>query len=286
MKSFCHLLPNYGLSLLCMFLLCCMQPRTHAEIEWIWVEGGSFIMGMDEPLVSPGRDTIYGYSLPAHEVNVDGFYLSKYEITVEQFRVFCEQTGRSMPEPPAVSAYGDSMHYEWEEGYPMLVSWKEAEAFAHWVGGRLPTEAEWEYAAKGGKLSKGYAYSGSDTAEVVGWVRENADSFFHPVGLLPPNELGLHDMTGNLNEWVQDWYVPGWVPPPGARHNPAGPDTGSLKVSKGVGWYYGSTDVLSSRPLAYSIHRPEVRYQSGIDERTFGFGFRVARSRDAAQFLR
>lgn len=266
----------YLISIL-VLLFQCKQKKDPVDIDWVMVEGGEFTMGMNEPLISPGRDTIYGYTTPEHKVQVSDFLISRYEITVDQYRIYCEQNNLTMPTPPAISPYGDSINYQWQNGYPMLVTWNEAANFAKWAGGRLPTEAEWEYAAKGGNKSKGFAYSGSDTASVVGWVRENSDSTFHPVGQLKPNELGIYDMTGNLNEWVSDWWDPEFDYNNSATLNPTGPDSGQLKISKGVGWYYGAADDLTGTPLKYSIQRSEVRYQSGVDERTYGFGFRIVK---------
>lgn len=251
----------------------CKQKTT--KIDWVFVEGGTFEQGKNQFIVSPKGDTIQGFTSPRRTIRISDFYISKYEITVGQFREFCESTGRKMPEPPAISAYGDSIDFEWKNDLPMLATWDEADAFAQWAGGRLPTEAEWEYAAKGGQKSKGFTYSGSNDAREVGWVQENSDSTLHAVGKLKPNELGIYDMTGNVSEWVSDWYNPekdSLV----SNIDPQGPADGEEKISKGVSWFYRATDD-KGKPLKYGIHMPEVRYQSPRETRNDGFGFRIVK---------
>lgn len=258
------------------FLLLYSCKPSHDKIDWVYVEGGSFEQGKNQTIISPKGDTVRGFTSPNRMVEIDNFYLSKYEITVKQFKEFCESTGRKMPEPPIESAYGIKVFYKWIDENPMLATWDEATDFAKWAGGRLPTEAEWEYAAKGGKKTEGFNYSGSNNQIEVGWVYENSDSIFHKVGLLKPNELGLYDMTGNVSEWVSDWYNPEkdhLV----SKKNPQGPTDGVYKISKGVSWFY-ETQGADHKPVEYGIHMPEVRYQSPRETRNDGFGFRIAKS--------
>ena len=200
---------NLSLALLLVVIFSsCDKKQEAMSIDWVFVEGGTFEQGKNQFVVSPKGDTITGFTSPNRMVELSDFYLSKHEITVGQFKLFCQSTGRKMSEPPLENAYGQRSNYTWEDDMPMLATWDEAHAFAEWAGGRLPTEAEWEYAAKGGQKSNGYRYSGSDNPLEIGWVGDNSDSTFHKVGLLKPNELGLHDMTGNISEWVSDWYNP------------------------------------------------------------------------------
>lgn len=256
-------------------LLACNQKPKNSNIEWVFVEGGRFEQGKNQFILSPKGDTVFGMTSPNRLIELNDFYISKYEITVKQFKEYIASTNKEMPKPPIESAYAIEVNYQWEDDNPMLATWTEANEYAKWAGGRLPTEAEWEYAAKGGQKTKGYTYSGSNDATEVGWVGENADSIFHPVGKLKPNELGLYDMTGNVGEWVYDWYNPeedSLV----SKLNPQGPSHGAYKISKGLSWFYDAQKA-DGTPLVYGIHMPEVRYQSPVNTRNDGFGFRIVK---------
>lgn len=264
-------------------LISCSPKSQQTQVNWVFVEGGSFLQGKHQFILSKGGDTVTSLShSPRRTVQLNDFYIGAAEVTVKEFKEFCRHTQRQMPDPPSETAYGEPSTYRWQDKYPMLATWSEAEAYAKWVGGRLPTEAEWEYAAMGGQKSKGFTYSGSNVPREVGWVSENADSTFHPVKLLKPNELGLYDMTGNLNEWVSDWYNPE-KDYQGNIENPQGPPEPEgkrkMKISKGVGWYYDSEDD-NGNPIKIGIHMPELRYQSPIETRNNGFGFRLAKDKE------
>lgn len=185
------------------------------SINMIFVEGGNFNMGCDDSDSACKED-----SKPVRNVRVNSFYISKYEITVGQFKEFCKQTSRELPR--VENELGDSAPIS-------NVDWQTANAFAKWAGGRLPTEAEWEYAARGGNKSMGYSFSGSDNPDDV---IACSDLKFHIVGSKNPNELGIYDMSGNLIEWCSDWYSPSYYAIMNPD-NPRGPSDGKEKVTRG-----------------------------------------------------
>ena len=131
-------------------------------------------------------------------------------------------------------------------GYPQrpveYVSWNDCQEFItklNQITGknfRLPTEAEWEYAARGGNKSQGYKYSGSNTIDNVAWYDDNSSSQTHDVKTKQANELGIYDMSGNVWEWCQDWYGSSYYSS-SPENNPTGPTSGSNRVYRGVGWY-------------------------------------------------
>ncbi|HZY82791.1 MAG TPA: SUMF1/EgtB/PvdO family nonheme iron enzyme [Cyclobacteriaceae bacterium] len=162
--------------------------------EMIKVQGGKFMMGDD----AGDKD-----EKPAREVSVSDFSIAKTEVTRGQWRNFCLSTGRKMPEDP---------WFRQSEQHPVVnVSWDHAMAYCLWLSDvtgkhyRLPSEAEWEFAARGGLKSKGFPYSGGKNADSVAWLGRKTEGTM-PVAQKAPNELGLYDMTGNVWEWTSDWY--------------------------------------------------------------------------------
>jgi formylglycine-generating enzyme required for sulfatase activity len=196
-----------------------------SHIEFVDIPGGTFIMG--SPVTEQGRkdDEIQ------HKVTLSAFKMSKYPITFEQYDLFCDATGRTKP-------------WGRERGnLPVSqVTWYDAAAFAEWMGCRLPTEAEWEYAARantttpfntGECLTTDQAnFNGKepDTNCEKGKFRNAA----LPVGSFPPNAFGLYDMHGNIWEWTNDWYGEYDI---NEKMNPKGPEKGSRKVDRGGGYY-------------------------------------------------
>lgn len=205
-------------------------PNTTSDIigdfDMVYVEGGTFTMGATS---EQGSDA-YSDERPTHSVTVSDFYIGKYEVTQAQWRAV-------MGSNPSYFT-GDNLPVE-------QVSWDDIQEFITKLNTmtgktfRLPTEAEWEYAARGGDKSKGYKYSGSNTLDNVAWYTNNSSSKTHPVGQKQPNELGLYDMSGNVWEWCQDWYG---SYSSSSQTNPTGPSSGSRRVLRGGSCYNFARD--------------------------------------------
>ena len=183
--------------------------------EMVLVEAGTFEMGSVDG---------YDNEQPVHNVTISKpFFIGKYEVTFEEYDIFCEDTQRYNKPDDRGQGRGD---------HPVIgVDWHDAIEYCNWLsekeglalcysgkgkvtqcdfsanGYRLPTEAEWEYAARGGTNSEGFQFAGSNDPDNVAWYGDNSGGVIHSVGLKEPNELGLFDMSGNLFEWCWDWYV-------------------------------------------------------------------------------
>jgi len=198
------------------------------------IPAGSFEMGDSKN--AGGQKNWMKRSRPVHRVELDAFYMDVHEVTVGQFREFVNQSGHK---------YGgnwDSVaKYSPGDGYPMVyVSCSDATAYAKWVGKRLPTEAEWEYAARGGLVGKRYPWGDEithDDANYSGTGGKDKWKYSSPVGSFAANDYGLYDMIGNVYEWCQDWYGSDYYSKSPAK-NPLGPDTGSYRVLRGGFWNY------------------------------------------------
>ena len=215
------------------------------------VEGGSFVMGATSDQYDPDTYT----DKPAHLVFLSPFYIATTEVTNRLWRAVMNE--REMLD---LSGYPD---------HPVaFVSWHEAQEFIRRLDSitgmpfRLPTEAEWEFAARGGEQSKHFRFSGSNEADTVGWLYPLAEQWTHHVARKLPNELGLYDMTGNVAEWCQDIYGPYQL---STRPDPCGADTGSFRIVRG-----GSFDncIANSHLSVRRWYEPET---------SVGYiGFRVA----------
>ena len=181
------------------------------KFAMVEVEGGTFKMGDNSNLDSK----------PIHKVKLNGFAIGQTEVTQDLWKAVmgynpCNPEGAKLPIEN--------------------VSWNDCQTFIQKLNQltgqqfRLPTEAEWEYAARGGNLSKGYKYSGGNSIEEVAWFSDNSDYKLHVVAEKAPNELGIYDMSGNVYEWCQDWYGDYSSEP---VSNPTGPNSGEQRIYRG-----------------------------------------------------
>ena len=199
----------------------------------VLVEGGTFMMGATAEQTDAASS-----EKPAHQVTLSPYYIGQTEVTQALWEAV-------MGETPT----GDDPLWTYEEGlgdnYPAYyISYNDVLSFISKLNSltgrtfRMPTEAEWEYAARGGNKSKGYLYSGGNTLDNLGWYESNSSSKAHPVAQKSANELGLYDMSGNVWEWCSDWYDTYSSSP---QTNPTGPRTGSDRVLRGGGLYNDAT---------------------------------------------
>ena len=235
--------------------------------EMIFVEGGTFTMGATS---EQGCD-YKSDELPTHQVTLNDYYIGKYEVTQQLWEYVMKYSG-TCADGSSMGAYasdvwlGTNPSLSSGEGnyYPAyFVSWEDIVNIfiprLNRITGktfRLPTEAEWEYAARGGNKSQGYKYSGSNTIDNVAWHTSNSLSKTHQVGTKAPNELGIYDMSGNVWEWCRDWYGSYSSL---AQTNPTGPSSGSYHVPRGGSWgSFAQYCRVSYRDLS----APDYRYNS------------------------
>lgn len=265
----------------------------------VLVPAGSFLMG--SPADAPGQGE---YETPQHEVSLDAFRIGACEVTVGEFRDFVAATGYVTEAEGGKGGvvcingnWVERRDASWKNSYfsqtendpVVLVTWYDAIAYCNWrseteglepvytlygravvadmrAGGyRLPTEAEWEYAARGGPRGKGFVYAGSDDAGAVAWTSSNAGNTTHPVGGKAPNELGLYDMSGNVWEFCWDCFG---LYPATPQENPQGGLQGG-----------GSWRVARGGSIRYDGMYLRVAFRSHVDPgKAFaGTGFRLAR---------
>jgi formylglycine-generating enzyme required for sulfatase activity len=207
--------------------------------EMMRIPAGSFEMGDSknetERWMKPSR--------LVHRVELDEFYMDSREVTNGQYGVFMEQTGHIKPR------YWNDTKYNQADQPVVAVSWNGAVAYAKWAGKRLPTEAEWEYAARGGLVGKRYPGGDEithDDANYIGTGGKDKWEYSSPVGSFAANGYGLYDMAGNVWEWCQDWYGPGYYRNSPTK-NPPGPDTGQNRVFRGGCWGSSSSNLRVAR---------------------------------------
>lgn len=252
-------------------------------IDLVYVRGGSFEMGSEK-----GESD----EKPMHTITLSNYFIGKYEVTVGQFRKFIAATGYKTSADinggsylwngsqwklqPGINWEYDALGFkrpETEENHPVIhVSWTDALEYTKWLSSvtgkafRLPTEAEWEFAARGGMSSNGYTFAGSNDINQVAWSLDNKSNQTFPVGKKQPNELGIYDMTGNVWEWCNDWYDADYYAKSPST-NPQGSKSGLFKVIRGGSW-----GGLSN------FNRVTFRYRYFPGNRGKFNGFRIAAS--------
>jgi len=225
------------------------ETAGNLNLEMIAVQGGTFTMGC----TSEQDGECYDNEKPAHQVTVSNFYIGKFEVTQAQWKVV-------MGSNPSYFK-GDNLSVE-------SVSWSDAQEFIRKLNTltgkqyRLPTEAEWEFAARGGAKSQGYKYSGSNNLNNVAWFNDNRGSATHAVGTKSPNELGIYDMSGNVWEWCSDWIGNYSA---SAQRDPMSASSGTSRVVRGGSWD-GNAEFC----------RVSFRDEAHPDDRCGNLGFRLA----------
>ena len=213
------------------------------------VEGGTFTMGATSEQGSDAEDD----EKPAHQVTLSDYYIGQTEVTQALWKVV-------MGSNPS-GHKGDNLPVE-------LVSWDDCQEFIQKLNQltgkqfRLPTEAEWEYAARGGRKSRGYKYAGDNDIGSVAWYDVNSGTGTHPVAAKQANELGIYDMSGNVWEWCGDWYGDYQS---SSQSDPQGPSSGSSRVYRGGSYYFDAR-----------ICRVSYRINSTPDYRDGNLGLRLS----------
>jgi formylglycine-generating enzyme required for sulfatase activity len=208
---------------------------------------------------SPGDSECSGDEKPAHQVTLSkGFWMGQTEVTVAAYKRYATATATAMPSAPESNS-------GWaNEQMPIVnVSWNDADGYCRWAGGRLPTEAEWEYAARAGSTEVRYG-----PVDDIAWYHENSGGKTHEVGQKRANAFNLFDMLGNVWEWVSDGYGEKYYEGSPGR-DPQGPGSGEKRVLRGGTWYYGLSDVRAS-----------YRYGHSRGGRYYFIGFRCGREVD------
>lgn len=219
--------------------------------KMIPVVGGTFFMGATAEQINPNKD-----ETPAHEVTVSDFLIGETEVTQELWQTV---TGSR----PVADSYQWSEDRGVGKNYPAYyISYADCVTFIEKLNTltglsfRMPTEAEWEYAARGGSKSQRYQYSGSDNLDDVAWSNCSRIKKLQPVGSKNPNELGIYDMSGNVGEWCSDWYGQYSAD---TQTNPVGPSSGTERVNRGGRWYYVVNGARNSFRGRYA---PSARYSN------------------------
>lgn len=224
-----------------------------APQNMVFIPQGEFIMGKNTTNPTDWQ--------PEHKVSVDAFWMDKFEVTNKEYFEFCKATNTPLPEFWGQPVFKCSLEFP---DYPVVgVSYFDADKYAKWAGKRLPTEAEWEYASRGGLAGKNYPYGDMIDSTKVNYGKKYKSTL--KVGSFPPNGYGLYDISGNVWEWTSDNYGDDYYST-AAGSNPKGPLTGRFKVIRGGSWHSGAMCV-------------QTYYRNGLSASwiDFGVGFRCVK---------
>jgi formylglycine-generating enzyme required for sulfatase activity len=220
-------------------------------LKYVWIPAGSFMMGC-----SPGDNECFDDEKPAHRITISkGFWVGQTSVTVGAYKRFAGATGRKMPPSP-------NFNRGWaNENMPIVdVTWDDAKEYCTWAGGRLLTEAEWEYAGRGGSTEARYG-----NIDEIAWYSHNSEKQPHEVAQKPANGFGLFDVLGNIWEWVNDRYDPRYYQSSPSL-DPAGPTSGDYRVLRGLSYLVGPRYV-----------RVSTRFSDLPDDWGYFYGARCAR---------
>jgi len=240
--------------LLLTFLICNPVHSQVKDPDMILIPGGEFTMGKNTNTPTDWQ--------PEHKVVIDAFYMDQYEVTNKQYYEFCKETNNSLPEFWGLSQFKCSLEYP---DHPVVgVSFIDAFRYAKWAGKRLPSEAEWEFAARGGLPDSNFPWGNQIDSTFVNYGKKYKTTL--KVGTFKPNGYELYDMAGNVWEWTSDNYGDNYYSD-SPNQNPKGPVNGRFKVIRGGSWHSGAMCV-------------QTYYRNGLSPSwiDFAVGFRCAKN--------
>ena len=244
-------------SILLLFVLIVAYGQVEDEDpskRMVLIPGGTFMMGSDK-----GQ----AIAAPKHPVTLQAFYMDIHEVSNREYEEYCKATGSKFPEFWGMDLYKSGPDYP---DYPVVgVSQFEATQYAEWAGKRLPTEAEWEHAARGGLEDISYPYGEKADHNMSRFNDPEAEKGPVKTGSYPPNGYGLYDMSGNVWEWVSDWFSETYYSE-SPELNPTGPSMGTFRAFRGGGWHSG--------PGCNTVHRRNALPSHWVD---FAGGFRCVK---------